>query len=258
MTDPAHDELILDQFTRQAVPFSTAKTIADESALQLLVEFSGCGPTDNVLDVACGGGLVVCAFARVARHATGIDVTPAMLEGARGLAGKSGLTNVTWDLGQASPLPYPDGAFTVVVSRFAFHHFTDPRAVLAEMVRVCAPRGHVLVCDVQASDDAAKAAEFNRMEVLRDPSHVRAMPAAELRGLFGAVGLSVPRTTSYELRDELENLLRRSFPNPGDDEEIRTIFRASADDDRLGIPIRRHGSELHYAYPVMALCSERP
>ena len=64
MSKPAHHELILDQFTRQAVPFSTAKTIADESALQLLVDFSSCGPDDNVLDVACGGGLVVCAFAR--------------------------------------------------------------------------------------------------------------------------------------------------------------------------------------------------
>ena len=65
MSKLAHDELILDQFTRQAVPFSTAKTIADESALQLLVDFSGCGPADTVLDVACGGGLVVCAFAQL-------------------------------------------------------------------------------------------------------------------------------------------------------------------------------------------------
>ena len=99
----AHHELILDQFTRQAVPFSTAKTIADESALQLLVDFSGCGPDDNVLDVACGGGLVVCAFAQRARHATGIDVTPAMLERARDLAQQSGLNNVSLGPGSGYP-----------------------------------------------------------------------------------------------------------------------------------------------------------
>jgi ubiquinone/menaquinone biosynthesis C-methylase UbiE len=257
MSKTAHDELILDQFTRQAAPFSTAKTIADESALRLLVELSRAGPEDTVLDVACGGGLVVCAFAQHVRHATGIDLTPAMLERARDLAWQRGLRNVTWDLGSAAPLPYPDGAFTVVVSRFAFHHFPDPRAVLAEMVRVCAPGGRVLVCDVQASDDPRKAAEFNRMEVLRDPSHVRAMPAAELRGLFHAVGLPQPRQARYELRDELENLLRRSFPNPGDDEKIRAIFQASAEDDRLGIPIRLQGAALHYAYAVLVLCSNR-
>lgn len=258
MTGSPHDELILDQFTRQAVPFSTARTIADENALRLLVEFSSAGPSDTALDVACGGGLVVCAFARRVRHATGIDVTPAMLERARELARRQRLSNVSWDLGSAVPLPYPDGAFTIVVSRFAFHHFPDPRAVLAEMVRVCAPGGRVVVCDVQACDDPRKAAEFNRMEVLRDPSHVRAMPTAELRGLFRAVGLPEPRATHYELRDELEKLLRRSFPNPGDADRIREIFRASVDDDRLGIPVGLQATEVHYAYPVLVLCSDRP
>ena len=43
LNDPAHKDLILDQFTRQAAPFSTARTIADESALQLLVQFSAAG-----------------------------------------------------------------------------------------------------------------------------------------------------------------------------------------------------------------------
>ena len=59
--------------------------------------------------------------------------------------------------------------------------------------------------------------------------------------------------TSYELRDELENLLKRSFPNPGDDDKIRDIFTASLVDDRLGIPLRRDGHVLHYAYPVAVL-----
>ncbi len=257
MSQPTHDALILDQFTRQAVPFSTARTIADERALQLLLDLSAAGTEDTLLDVACGGGLVVCAFARYLRHATGIDVTPAMLERARDLARQHGLRNVTWDLGSALPLPYPDGAFTIVVSRFAFHHFPDPQAVLAEMARVCAPGGRVLVCDVQASDDPSKAAEFNCMEILRDPSHVRAMPESELRGLFRAVGLPEPRAAHYELRDELENLLRRSFPNPGDDERIREIFRASASDDRLGVPVRLEGAEIHYSYPVVVLCADR-
>ena len=87
-----------------------------------------------------------------------------MLERARDLARTQDLHNVSWDLGGALLLPYPDGAFTIVVSRFAFHHFPDPRAVLAEMVRVCAPGGRVLVCDVQPATIRSKAAEFNRME----------------------------------------------------------------------------------------------
>src|SRR5438093_8506170 len=227
MTASSHRDLILDQFTRQAVPFSTSSTIKDEEALRLLVEASGAGPDDTVLDVACGGGIVVCAFARVVRHATGIDLTPAMLDRARVLQAEQGLHNVSWQLGDVTPLPYPDGAFTIACSRFAFHHFLDPAAVLAEMSRVCAPGGTVVVADTDASADAAKAAEFNRMEILRDPSHARAMPSTELRGFFRSAGLGEPRMASYELRDTLDNLLARSFPDPGDDGKIRETFAGS-------------------------------
>src|SRR5713226_5161704 len=128
--------MILDQFSRQAVPFSTSPGIKDEQALRLIVELSGAGPEDLVLDVACGGGIVVCAFAPVVRQATGIDMTPAMLERARHLAAEKGITNVSWREGDVARLPYPDGAFTIVVTRFAMHHFPDPAAVFREMVRV--------------------------------------------------------------------------------------------------------------------------
>ena len=251
-----HRHAIVDQFTRQAVPFSTAPGIQDERALRLLVESSGAGPDDTVLDVACGGGLVVCAFARVVRHATGIDLTPAMIERARALQQEKGLHNVSWRLGDVLPLPFADRSFSIVTSRFAFHHFLDPRAVLAEMKRVCAAGGKVVVADSEASPDPAKAAEFNRMEKLRDPSHVRAMPLVELVSLFEHVGLPPPRRTGYRLEGELESLLGRSFPLPGDADKIRQLFAASIDDDRLGIEVRREGGEIRYAYPVAVLVSQ--
>jgi ubiquinone/menaquinone biosynthesis C-methylase UbiE len=254
----SHRDLIVDQFTRQAAVFSTAKPIADEAALRLLLEFSGAQPHDTVLDVGCGGGLVVCAFARVVAQATGIDLTPTMLTRARMLAQQQGLSNVKLDQGEVTRLPYAQGAFTIVLSRFTFHHFLDPLAVLKEMVRVCAPGGTVMVIDVQASADPIQADEFNRMEKLRDPSHVAAMPLSQLQQLFAAAGLPAPRVTEYELRDELENLLARSFPNPGDADRIRAIFAASVEDNRLGIPIRREDDHLYYAYPVSVLAARRP
>jgi len=255
---PDHREAILDQFTRQAVPFSTAPTIRDEQALSLLVRTSGAGPGDTVLDVACGGGNVVCAFAPHVRHATGIDLTPAMIEQARALERAKGLTNVSWRTGDVVPLPFADGAFSIVTSRFAFHHFLDPRTVLAEMKRACAPGGRVLVADTDASSDPAKAAEFNRMEKLRDPSHVRAMPRAELMALFGSVGLPEPRLAQYHLDTELEGLLSRSFPLPGDADKIRATFAAALDDDRLGLPLRRVGDQIHLAYPIAVLVATNP
>ncbi|MBO0735660.1 MAG: methyltransferase domain-containing protein [Alphaproteobacteria bacterium] len=253
-----HDDLILEQFTRQATVFSTAPAITDEDALGMIIAAARPDPGDTVLDVACGGGIVVCAFAPHVRHATGIDVTPAMLERARVLAAEKQVSNVSWQLGDVNSLPYDDGSFSIVVTRFAFHHLLDPCAVLQEMVRVCAPRGRVVVVDTCASEDPAKAAEFNRLEKLRDPSHARNLTLAELKGLFRAAGLPEPQMTSYELRGEVEGLLSRSFPNPGDRVKIIEMFRASAADDRLGVPVRLDGEKVHYAYPVTILAAERP
>ena len=247
----SHRERILDQFTRQAVPFSTAPGIRDPHALEQLVVDSGVGPDDLVLDVACGPGLVVAAFAAVAQQVTGIDLTPAMIARARELTAE--YANVRLDVGTVLPLPYADAAFTIVVSRFAFHHLEDPRAVLAEMVRVCRPGGCVLVCDLLASDDPRKAAGFHRMEQLRDPSHVRALTLDELRALFGTVSLPPPQLRQSQLAFELEGLLRRSFPHPGDVERIRAAYRASLEDDGLGLGTRRVGEEMHAAYPVATL-----
>ena len=257
MATSKHSDLILDQFTRQAVPFATAPSIKDEAALRLVVEFSGAGPDDTVLDVACGPGLIVVAFARVVKHATGIDLTPAMLERARKYATEQGVTNVTWQQGDVLPLPYPDGAFTIVSSRFAFHHFLDPLAVLEQMARVCRPGGTVIVVDSAPAPDKADA--FNRMEVVRDPSHVRALPEAEHLALFHKAGLPAPRVTHYRLEGELEALIARSFPKPGDDATLRRIFADSLAGDTLGIQARRDpDGAIRYGYPVAVLAVQRP
>jgi SAM-dependent methyltransferase len=232
--------------------------VANADALQLIVDAAKPGPDDTVLDVACGGGLVARAFAPHVRHATGIDVTPAMLDTARKAAAEKGLTNITWEQGDVTTLPYADGSFTIVATRFSFHHFVDAGAVLKEMVRVCAPGGRIVVADSCPSEDTAKAAAFNRLELLRDPSHTRALPLSEMKGLFAAAGLGDPSVQFSELRDEAKNLLARSYPNPGDEAKIFAMFRQSASDDSLGIPVRLEGEAIHYAYPVAIVAAVRP
>jgi SAM-dependent methyltransferase len=192
------------------------------------------------------------------RQATVFSTAPAMLERARRLAADKGVTNVAWRQADVYPMPYEDGSFTIVTTRFSCHHFLDPAAVLQEMVRVCAPGGRIVVVDDYASEDPAKAAAFNRLEKLRDPSHSRALSLTELKGLFGTAGLPDPDATFYELRGNVPSLLARSFPNPGDDLEIIEMFKASAADDRLGVPVRLDGDEIYYAYPVAILAATRP
>ena len=248
MNEATHQNLILDQFTRQAAPFSAAAMIKDEAVLRLIVEAASPQPDDTVLDVACGPGLVVCAFAPRVRQATGIDLTPAMLEEARKAAAQRRLRNVALDRGDVYALPYDKGSFSIVIARYAFHHLLDPFAALREMARVCAPGGRILVVDAYAPEDATQAAEYNRVERLRDPSHVRAFSLPELASLFNRCGLGQPWITRYELSVELKDLLARAFPNPGDEAEIAAVFTAAAVDGRLGMPVRRKGETIHIAY----------
>jgi ubiquinone/menaquinone biosynthesis C-methylase UbiE len=257
MTDSTHNDLIRDQFTRQAGVFNAAGTITNQQALQMIVEAAQAGPEDTVLDLACGGGIVVCAFAPHVKHATGLDVTPAMLEQSRQLAERKKLTNVTWKQGDVTALPFGDASFSIVVTRFSFHHFLDPLSVLKEMTRICAPGGRVVVVDMYCSEDPAKAVEWNRLEKLRDPSHVRCLTLSELKLLFAKVGLPAPKVAFYDLRDTVKALLARSFPNPGDDVKVTEMFAASMQDDRLGLEVEMRDGELRYAYPTAILSASR-
>ena len=57
-----------------------APEIKDEVALQRVIQFAGIKADDDVLDVACGPGILACACAKLVRQVTGIDITPAMIE----------------------------------------------------------------------------------------------------------------------------------------------------------------------------------
>jgi SAM-dependent methyltransferase len=190
------------------------------------------------------------------RHASGIDLTPAMIDKAREHAAALSLTNVAWHVANVTALPFPDHSFSLVVSRFAFHHFVDPLGVLREMVRVCARGGRVVIADVAASDDPKRADAFNRMERLRDPSHTRALTLAEWRRLFADAGLPAPRETYYDVRGELEGLLATSFPAEGDAVVIRKMFADSLADDGLGMKTRRKDDKILLSYPIAILAAE--
>lgn len=251
----SHDSRILDQFTRQAAPFAAAAPIRNQEALDRIVQWAGTGPDDTVLDVACGPGLLACAFAKAAKHATGVDMTPAMLEQARKTQQEQGLKNVSWLPGNVYSLPFPPAQFTIVSSRFVFHHLQDPLAALKEMKRACKHGGRIVVADM--APQPAKADALNAAERLRDPSHVRALPVDELRGLFTQAGLGAPQLFSYRMEGELEDLLSRSFPNEGDADRVRRLYAESLSDDALDLNTRQADGKIFYGLPVAVLVAQK-
>ena len=225
--------LILDQFTRQAVPFSEMHARDDAEIHRLLIDTAGIGPEDEVLDVACGPGLVACEVAKVARHVTGVDLTRAMIEQAEARQRSLGLTNLTWAVGDAQPLAFPDASFSRVITRYTFHHFTDPAGVFAEMVRVCRPGGRVTVCDVFTTSPEQGEA-YDRLERLPRPvphpcpaTGRAGRPVRRAEGRAAGV-LQVPGRRS-------RTCCRGPFPDPGGADAFRRTVDADVGVNRLGI-----------------------
>ena len=255
---PSHAATIIDQFSRQAEDFAKSPALHNAAALSLLVEASGPQANDEVLDIACGPGSVVVAFAGRVRRSVGLDATEAMLAQARRLAAAHNLNNTQFCQGDVYRLPFAAASFDIVSCRFAFHHFETPERALAEMLRVCRPGGRIVLCDAVASDDPAKAAAFNRMERHRDPSTVAFRPLAFLHQLFLHAGLPAPRSRSYQVPAERERLIAMSFPVNDDREQLRRMIDASVDGDSMGLATRRQGDTVCFSYPAVILVAVKP
>jgi ubiquinone/menaquinone biosynthesis C-methylase UbiE len=119
-----------------------------------LVRLVNIGAGDNLLDIACGTGIV----ARLAKertgpagHIVGVDVNPAMLDVARRQA-----PDIEWRVGDAAALPVSEsGAFGVVVCQQGLQFFPDRMAALAEMRRILAPAGRVAVSTWRSDEEMA-------------------------------------------------------------------------------------------------------
>jgi ubiquinone/menaquinone biosynthesis C-methylase UbiE len=250
---------VLDQFGQQAEAYGRLVGTMGERASRLnaLLEIARPEPGDRVLDVGCGTGHRAITLAHRVAWVTGFDLTPAMLEQARGLQAEAGIANLGWVQGDAVDLPFADGEFTLVLSQAMFHHAADPAATLKEMRRVCAAGGRIAVSDLTPSPD--KSAAFDAIELLRDPSHAHALTLDELRALGAGLGLEEIEARAHRTEMPIEPVLAASRPPPGMLEHLRRLYAcdAASGADSLGMGARLKDGAVWAAYPMSQLVWRR-
>jgi ubiquinone/menaquinone biosynthesis C-methylase UbiE len=109
---------------------------------ELLCEAVDVHAEQKVLDVATGSGNTALSAARRSCEATGIDYVPELIEEARRRAEAEGL-EVSFEVGDAENLPYPDASFDVVLSTFGVMFAPDQEKAAGELLRVCRPGGRI-------------------------------------------------------------------------------------------------------------------
>jgi SAM-dependent methyltransferase len=247
MDAPSHRALTIDQFSKQAVPF--ANLPGHSSSPGILTDLARPSLSDEVVDIACGPGIVASHFAPLVRRITGIDITPEMIRQAEAAQHARGLTNMGWRVAPAEPLPLDDNSFSLVITRYSFHHFQRPDKVVAEMLRVCRPGGRILIADVAQPED--KVSGYDEIERLRDPSHVHALSRAEFADHFDSPMMEDVGFAEYKVEMSVESQLAASFPVPGGANRIRHLLREDVGIDRCAVLAHWVAGELHYAVPIV-------
>jgi SAM-dependent methyltransferase len=127
------------------------------------------------------------------------DLTMSMLKQVERLASDKGVSNVITQQGDVHAMPFADGTFDLIVSRYSAHHWSNPTSALREIHRVLKPGRHFLLSDIVAPASPVVDTYLQAIELLRDPSHVRDHSVHEWLSMLTGVGFAAGKDITWRL-----------------------------------------------------------
>ena len=199
------------QFSRSAENYRTSSVHATGAEFDLMVRAAQLTGAERVLDAGCGAGHTAVHFAPHVREVVALDLSESMLAQVTQLAHERGLDNIRTESGDVEQLPFADGSFDLVVSRYSAHHWPAPEEALAEFRRILAPapKTQLLIADVISTDNHVVDTFIQAMELLRDPSHVRDHSLRQWMHMFEEAGFGAAPLLHWDLRLEFHSWVER-------------------------------------------------
>lgn len=229
-----HQDTVAQQFGSQAQAYLASSVHAQGRDLDQLAELAArVAANGSALDLGCGAGHASFAMAPYATEVVAYDLSHGMLDVVIETATARGLASVRVQHGPAERLPFADGSFNLVASRYSAHHWSDPDAALREAARVLAPGGMLCLIDVvgpQGPHAPLLNSHLQALELLRDTSHVRDYSRTEWRAMLADTGFALRDEHNWRLDIGFSSWLARMRTPPLLEAAIRQLLAHAPDE----------------------------
>ncbi len=199
----------------------TADRYAEEAARRdwsAVVELCRPEPHDVALDVAAGPGFLSGALLPRVARAVALDESPELLAHA-----PEGVERV---VGDALHMPFADGAFTLITCVNSLHHMPEGSDLLAEIARVLAPGGRLVIKDYLADADPAAAERWDTIERLRDEGHGSLPRWGATAERLAGLGIALEEERDWEATWSSDRWITMADPAPEAAARLRELIGA--------------------------------
>ena len=250
---------VREQFSQHADYYAQSSAHAKGDTLDVILDFADPKGTEKTLDIATGTGFTAFALAPKVTHVVATDLTPEMVAKASELAQEQAIQNVTFSVAAAESLPFAAASLDLVTCRLAPHHFQDVPKFLSEVHRVLRTDGLFCLVDSVSPESKKLIAWQNRVEKLRDDSHVYGYPPSQWDTMISVAGFEIERTA--HTRNALMSFLWWVRPQKNPPEvvqEIRDAFaQLSPDDAKKYYTVEPADDDFYFSWPMYAVKARR-
>jgi SAM-dependent methyltransferase len=255
----SQEALVGGQFGARATAYLGSAVHAQGADLQALADLVRGRNDARALDLGCGAGHVSFHVAPQVGEVVACDLSPEMLDVVGHSARERGLRNVVTQQGVAENLPFADGSFDYVFSRFSAHHWRDLDGGLREVRRVLKAGGTVAIVDSISPGLPVLDTYLQAVEVLRDPSHVRSYSRMEWDAALTRAGLMPVASHHFRLRMNFAVWTERMRTPKVQSDAIRALQQAMSETVTRYFAIDPEGSfDLDIAFIQASAMMQKP
>jgi SAM-dependent methyltransferase len=238
----AHERVVEAQFGPRAKAYVESAVHSQGDDLEAIGALAQ--NAELALDLGAGGGHVAYALARHARRVIASDLSSEMLAAVARTAIEKGMSNIETRQAPAEHLPFDDGTFDLVASRFSAHHWRDFEAGLREARRTLKRGGRAAFVDVHAPGQALFDTHLQAIELLRDHSHVRNYSCSQWLDALARARFGLDSCRTWRLRMDFPVWTARMQTPEENVKAIRALQIAASAETRAHFAIEPDGSFL--------------